>query len=219
MLSESESFIEEVSDEVRRDKLFKLFKKYGWVLALVVIAIVGGTAYNEWAKSQLETTARLHGDLMQAARTAGDVDALRSLTEGDAPLAVLAQFERANILSTAGDTAGAVQALRDVTLNAEAPAVYADLAWLKIIMLDGANMGESERNSAYERLTAPNAPYRLLAQEQRAMQYVRDGDMDAAKAELAALLADPSITPGLRNRAQQLMVALGGDGGADTANG
>ena len=47
MLSESESFIEEVSDEVRRDKLFKLFKKYGWVLALVVIAIVGGTAYNE----------------------------------------------------------------------------------------------------------------------------------------------------------------------------
>jgi len=219
MLSESESFIEEVSDEVRRDKLFKIFKKYGWILALVVVSIVGGTAYNEWNKAQLETMARLHGDLMQAARAAGDVDALRPLTEGDAPLTVLAQFERSNILTAAGDTVGAVQALRAVTQNLDAPAIYTDLAWLKIIMLDGANMAENERNDAYERLTAPNGPYRLLAQEQRAMQYVRDGDIDAAKAELAKLLVDPSITPGLRNRAQQLIVALGGSLEADSANG
>jgi hypothetical protein len=97
--------------------------------------------------------------------------------------------------------------------------MYADLAWLKIVMLDGDNMAENERNSAYDRLTAPTAPYRLLAQEQLAMQYVRDGDIEAATKELAAILIDPSLTPGLRSRAQQLMVALGGDIGANTANG
>jgi len=214
-VSESESFIEEVSDEVRRDKLFKQFKKYGWVLGLVVLGIVGGTAYNEWNKAQQETAARLSGDLMLAAQAAGDAEALNTLTTNGAPVSVLALFAQANLLLDAGDTSGALDALRTVTTDLEAPAVYADLAWLKIVMLDGANMPENERNSAYERLTAEGAPYRLLALEQLAMQYVRGGDVEAAKAELAAILVDQGITPGLRSRAQQLMVALGGD----TANG
>ena len=214
-MSESESFIEEVSDEVRRDRLFKQFKKYGWILGLVVLGIVGGTAYNEWNKATQETAARLSGDLMIAAQAAGDAEALNTLTTNGAPVSVLALFAQANLLLDAGDTNGALDALRTVTTDLEAPAVYADLAWLKIVMLDGANMPENERNSAYERLTAEGAPYRLLALEQLAMQYVRGGDVEAAKAELAAILVDQGITPGLRSRAQQLMVALGGD----TANG
>ncbi len=218
-MSESESFIDEVSDEVRRDKLFKIFKKYGWILGLVVAAIVGGTAYNEWNKSAQQTAAQLSGDLMQAAAAANDADALAALTTDEAPQAVVALFEQANLLLGAGDTAGALEALQKVADNKDAPVVYSDLAWLKIVMLDGANMPENERNDAYARLTAASAPYRLLAQEQRAMQYVRDGDINAATAELAKILVDPSITPGLRSRAQQLMVALGGDLGAETANG
>lgn len=210
-MSESESFIEEVSDEVRRDRLFKAFKKYGWVLGLVVALIVGGTAYNEWNKATQETAARLSGDLMIAADAAGDAGALDTLTTNNAPLSVLALFAQANLLLDAGDTNGALDALRAVTADLEAPVVYADLAWLKIVMLDGANMPESERNSAYDRLTAEGAPYRLLALEQLAMQYVRNGDVESAKAELAAILVDPGLTPGLRSRAQQLMVALGGE--------
>ncbi len=218
-MSESDSFIDEVSEELRRDRLFKLYKKYGWALAFVVLAIVGGTAYNEWRKSAEETTAQLHGDLMLAAARAGDPAALSTLTTSDAPLAALALFEQSNLLLAAGDSAAALDALRTITADLNTPTVYTDLAWLKIVMLDGENMPESERNSAYDRLIAEGAPYRLLAQEQRAMQYVRDGDIDAAKADLAAILIDQGITPGLRSRAQQLMVALGGNIGADTANG
>ena len=218
-MSESESFIEEVSDEVRRDKLFKLFKKYGWVLALLVLAIVGGTAYNEWSKSRQETAARLSGDIMQAAVKSGNADALAALTGENTPLKVLALFEQARLQLDGGDTAAALLSLRAITTDLAAPAVYTDLAWLKIVILDGANMPERERNGAYERLTAPGAPFGLLAQEQRAMQYVRDGDVEAAKAELASILIDPGVPPNLRNRAQQLMVALGGDIGAATANG
>ena len=218
-MSESESFIEEVSEEVRRDKLFKAFKKYGWILGLLVLGIVGGTAYNEWNKAQQETAARLNGDLMRAAQAAGDAEALNTLATSGAPISVLALFEQADILLDAGDKDGALDALRAITADLDAPAIYTDLAWLKIVMLDGANMPENERNGAYDRLTAEGAPYRLLALEQRAMQYVRDGDIEAATAELAAILVDPGITPGLRTRAQQLMVALGGDTAADTANG
>lgn len=218
-MSESESFIEEVSEEVRRDRLFKLFKKYGWVLALGVLAIVGGTAYNEWSKAQEQKAARLNGDLIKAAIAAADTQALDTLAQPGTPVAVLARLEQANLLLDKGDTEGALAALHQVAANADAPLVYTDLAWLKILMLDGENMPESERNSAYDRLTSEAGPYRLLAKEQRAMQYVRAGDIDAAKTELAAILVDQGITPKLRDRVQQLMVALGGNIGADIADG
>ena len=218
-MSESDSFIDEVSDEVRREKLFKVFKKYGWILVLVVLGIVGGTAYNEWSKSKNQTQARRVGDLMLAAEKDNDVSALAPIADSGTANAILARLQQANILVEAGDTSAALDVLKVVANDLEASVVYTDLAWLKIVMLDGENMAEGERNGAYDRLTAPNAPYRLLALEQRAMQYIRDGDINAAKSELAAILVDPAVTPGLRSRVQQLMVALGGDLEAETANG
>ena len=210
-MSESDSFIEEVSEEVRRDKLFKLFKKYGWVLVVVVIAIVGGTAYNEWDKSQRQTEARLTGDLMRAAVAAQDADALSSIAGENAPAGIVVQIQQASMQADAGNTDVALETLRAVATNLEAAPIYSDLAWLKILILDGQNMSDSERTSVFDRLTAADAPYRLLAQEQRAMQYVRDGNIDAATDDLAAILADPAVPSNLRNRAQQLMVALGGE--------
>jgi hypothetical protein len=213
-LSETDSFIEEVSEEVRRDKLFKLFKKYGWILALAVIVIVGGTAYNEWNKAQKQAEARLAGDLMRAALAAKDPAALAPLVETGSDSAVLAQLLQANLLLEAQDTAGALAALQAVANNSTAPVVYTDLAWLKIVMIDGEHMPENERNGAYDRLTQPDAPYRPLALEQRAMQYVREGNGEAAKTDLALILAGQSASPAMRNRAQQLIVALGGDASA-----
>ncbi len=213
-MSETDSFIEEVSEEVRRDKLFKLFKKYGWILALVVVAIVGGTAYNEWDKAQKQAEARLTGDLMRTALAAKDPAALAPLENNARASAVLARLADAKLRLDAEDTAGALAALHAVANDSTAPVIYTDLAWLKIVMLDGENMSENERNGAYDRLTAPDAPYRPLALEQRAMQYVRDGDQAAAKTDLALILAGQSASPALRNRAQQLIVALGGDASA-----
>ena len=40
-MSNPDSFIDEVTEEVRRDKLFALFRKWGWVGVLLVVVIVG----------------------------------------------------------------------------------------------------------------------------------------------------------------------------------
>lgn len=218
-MSESDSFIDEVSEEVRRDRLFKFFKKYSWVLVLTVVAIVGGTAYNEWQKSSLEAEARLTGDEMLAALEAKDIAALQSLAGNHSASIFVLQLAQANLQLEAGENSAALEILRVIASSADAAPVYTDLAWLKIVMLDGPNMEAPERDVIFDRLTAANAPYRLLAQEQRAMQYVRDGEIDAATAELTSILDDPAVPSGLRSRAQQLSVALGGDIGQDSANG
>lgn len=44
-MSDTDSFIEEVTEEVRRDRLFGLMRRYGWIAVLAVLLLVGGTAY------------------------------------------------------------------------------------------------------------------------------------------------------------------------------
>ena len=53
-MSESESFINEVTEEVRRDRLFRLARRYGWIAVVAVLVIVGAAAVNEWRKAQAD---------------------------------------------------------------------------------------------------------------------------------------------------------------------
>ena len=70
-MSNPDSFIEEVTEEVRRDRLFAAFRKYGWIGGLVVLGIVGGAAWNEWQKNQAAARAQGFGDAMLEALDTG----------------------------------------------------------------------------------------------------------------------------------------------------
>ena len=63
-MSDTDSFIDEVTEEVRRDRLFGYFRRYGWIPAVIVFALVGGTAYNEWSKAQVAQVAQARGDAL-----------------------------------------------------------------------------------------------------------------------------------------------------------
>ena len=39
-MSDTDSFLQEVSEELRRDKLYRNIRKYGWVAILIVIVIM-----------------------------------------------------------------------------------------------------------------------------------------------------------------------------------
>ena len=73
-MSNNDSFIDEVTEEVRRDKLFAAFRKYGWIGAVVVIGIVGGTAWNEWQQSREAARAQAFGDAVLDALDLGAPD-------------------------------------------------------------------------------------------------------------------------------------------------
>ncbi|MBC7476479.1 MAG: hypothetical protein H7317_00100, partial [Pseudorhodobacter sp.] len=66
-MSNTDSFIDEVTDEVRRDRLFAAFRKYGWLGVVLVLVIVGGAGWHEWQKSQEAARAQAFGDAALAA--------------------------------------------------------------------------------------------------------------------------------------------------------
>ena len=48
-MSNSDGFIEEVTEELRRDQMLAKLKKYGWIAVLAVLLIVGGSFVAETA--------------------------------------------------------------------------------------------------------------------------------------------------------------------------
>jgi hypothetical protein len=208
-VSSPESFIDEVTEEVRRDKLFAAIKKYGWIGVVAVLAIVGGTAWTEWSKAQERAAAEAAGDAVLAALDqtdpAAQMKALQAIpAEGDRA-ALMALIEAAQET----DSKAAADKLAAIAGNSAYPQLYRDLATLKRCMLPGAPVPADERAKVLEPLTAPGAPFRVLAEEQMALAELAQGDRDAALKRLQALLTDTEASGPLRKRATQLIVALG----------
>ena len=61
-MSLNDSFINEVTEEVRRDKLFKYFKKYSWIGILLIFILVCAVAINEWMKQNEKLSNQKNGD-------------------------------------------------------------------------------------------------------------------------------------------------------------
>src|SRR6056297_2935352 len=74
-VSDTDSFIEEVTEEVRRDRLFRLMRRYGWIAILAILLLVGGAAWNEWRKAQARDAAQSTGDAIIAALGRDEADA------------------------------------------------------------------------------------------------------------------------------------------------
>jgi len=211
---DSDSFISEVSEEVRRDRFYATLRRYRWLLAAVVLLIVGGAAGNAWWKAHREARAEAAGDALRAAYAETD-PATRAGMLGDLAAAgpgagVVARLAQAGSLAEAGDTEQAAAILEDVAGDGNASQLYRALASLQRVMLLGAAMPSSERQATLELLSAPDAPFRPLALEQRALMHLDAGDKDKAIADLNAVLAEPGATEALRGRAQQLLIAAGG---------
>ena len=212
-MSNSDGFIEEVTEEVRRDRLYGLLKRYGWIAILAVVVLVGAAAWIEWQRYQSRLTAQAFGDAIVAALNLETPDARRAaLLEIDADGA-----RRALLAMLAADTlegeavqGQTLEALESVSADGSLPALYRELAGLKAAMLLQDSAPPQQVIDRLEPLTVPGAPFRLLALEQTAIAQLRAGESDAAVETLRGIIADSGATQDLQARVRQLMVALGG---------
>ncbi len=213
-MSDSDSFIEEVSEDLRRDKLFATFKRYGWIAALAIVGIVGTAAYTEWTRAQERAEAQAYGDAIFAALNTEDpgarVEALASVSPPEDGAPILALLTAAEA-TTAQDTDRALAALRALADDPLTPSVYRDLANLRLLLLGGEALGIEDRLARIEALSAPGAPFRQIAREQQALVMIEQGERDAAIALLTDIAEDAASTNGQRQRAAQLVVSLGGN--------
>lgn len=213
-MSNTDSFIEEVNEEVRREKLYGYVRRYGWIALVLVLGVVGTTGFLEYRKASIASSAQKLGDRLV---TAIDTDEpseralkLAEIVPEAGRATVILEMRRAGELVNAGDTAGAIAVFESVA-NGDADPIYADMARLKMWMLRGGSGNPAARASALTELAAPGAIYRPLALEQQGLAALTAGEEGKAVEIFSDLFQDSEITDGVRNRAMQMLLALGAE--------
>ena len=216
-MSDTDSFIEEVSEEVRRDRLYGYMRKYGWIAVLAILALVGGAAYNEYSKAQERAKAQTAGDAILAALEADEpnarvaaLEAVRGQDITQGAKAVVSLMQAAE-QGAADDAAGSQAALEKIAVDGSLPEIYRQIASFKAASQSDGSLSVEDRRIRLEALSAPGTSLRLLATEQLALIDIETADTEAALEKLQGIVVDAEVTAGLRQRATQLIIALGAE--------
>ena len=205
-------FIDEVTDELRRERLFGLFRRYGWIALVVILGIVAGTIWVEYSAHQRNLAARAWGDAILAAEDSGDPAAIVAVdAQGSAGRAVVAALLAAGQFGENDDPAAAAEVLRSVIAQDGDDPVLTDLARLKLVMVAGSQMNPSERDAVLGELSRAGAPFELLALEQKAVALIAAGRDDDAVTLIRQIQKKDGLSETLRRRLSEMMITLGAE--------
>jgi hypothetical protein len=206
---------QEVDEEVRRENMQRLWRRYGGYATAAGFAILlAAGGYIGWQKySEHRETQRAQAffdaiTLMSDPDPAKAKAAFLGLAQGSDGIAVLARFRAAALQVTAKDEAGAVATYDAIAADGSAPAPFREAAALLAAMhlVDTGDQAEIKRRLE-GKIAAPN-PWRFTALELLAISAGRAGDVEQAR-NIYTQLADDLDTPsGLRGRAAEMLTAL-----------
>ena len=212
-MSDTDSFIEEVSEEVRRDRMFDLFRRFGWIAVAAVLLLVGGAAWNEWSRSKQQTQAEALGDAVVAALQLEDAAqravALQDIQSQTADGQAIVQLLSAAELAADNRASDALTQLAAVRDNDEVQSIYRQIAAFKFLVIPNSGSSVEDRQSGLEALISSGSALRVLAEEQLALLDIELGNEADTVVRLQRLLEDSEITPGVRRRVTQLITSLG----------
>ena len=206
MANQSDTFIDEVTEELRRDRLYGAMRRYGWIVVLAIVAVVGFTAWREYSAAQDRAAAQAWGDAILAAEAENDPAAILAVDpRGSAGRQALTGLLAAGAQTDPDARAQALQGVAD----AQPDSVLGELAQLKLVMAQGAQMDAAERDAILTRLSRAGAPFELLALEQKAVALIGAGRPEDAITLIRQIQDKDGLTEALRRRLSEMMIALG----------
>jgi hypothetical protein len=213
-------FIREIDEELRRDRLLKLWQGYGhYAVGAAILVVAATAAWRGWEWYQLREGAKA-GSRFEAALTLAEAGKHADAEQEFAALSKEATWgyrllSRMRLAAEAGarDAAAGAAAYDAIAADSSVDAAIRDVARLRAAMLLVDSAQVSEIASRVEPLITPSSPFRFSARETLALARYRAGERDAARTIFAQLAIDPEVPPALRNRAEMMsaLLSAGGD--------
>ncbi len=201
----------EVDEEVRREKLKKLWERYGNYLVVLCVLIVAGVGawrgYQWWRAKEAARAGAAFEQAVELAQSGkhreAEADFAKLATDGTAGYRVLARLrEAAELAST--DRNAAVKAYDQIAADKGAGQVIQDLAAVRAGYLLVDTAPYPELSARLEPLTAADRTFRHTAREILALSAWKAGNVNAARKWTDMIMADPQTPTGTRNRAEVL---------------
>jgi len=212
---------QEVDEEVRRERLKKLWEQYGnylvAVCVVVVVAVGAWRGYEWWqAKKAGEAGAAFESAVLLAEagkHQEADAAFAKLATDGTAGYRVLARLREAAELAQT-DGKAAVAAYDEIAGDKSAGQVIQDLAAVRAGFLLVDTAPYSEMRTRLEPLTAADRTFRHSARETLALSAWKTGDLNAARQWADMIIGDLQTPASTRSRAEVLteLIAASGKG-------
>ena len=198
--------MQEVSDEVRRDKLFRFFQRYAWIGIALVLLLVGAAGINEYRKSQQKLDAEFNGDqlreVLESYTKSSDFEQYFSYLNKDLAGKPLAVLNQSFLISPEGKSKKSRRYLKEIAGNSKLPIALRDLATLYEVYLFESKI--EEKMDQLNALSGPDRPYRKLAMEAKVDLLIGNNAFKDALVEIDLIEASLSSSSEMSTRIKNL---------------
>ncbi len=210
----TESFIQEVTEDVKNDNLKAFWNKYGLYIILFVIisvsAAVGFETIKTWRQKQFqEKTQAYISAMIEQGNYDKSISALEKIVIGNYGIySQLARIQIADILFEQNKTEEAINMLQAIIDNSEINSKVRNLAILKLATYKVDTASIEEISELLKPVIEENNVWSPLAQDMIAMSAIKAGDFQKARTIYTQLLQNANLSDNFKNRIQDMLSAL-----------
>jgi hypothetical protein len=214
--NETDSFVQEVDESLRQDRIMALARRYGlWVAGAFVVALLGVSGWMLW-KDQTLKASRAHAEEYAAAQRMareGNLEGAKAEFErltGDGPevYRVMARMEHAALVALEGDLQAAVTEFDQAAEEADDP-LMREMAQLRAAYLVAETQDFAALQARLQPLIESESRLSYLARELLAIEAWEAGDNDLARDTLENLTLAFDAPETVRERAQIALAVIG----------
>jgi hypothetical protein len=221
-----EAFLREVDEELRREQMQTMWKRYGIVaLVVVLLGLAAFAAFLFWRAESLKQ-AEGHGERMSAA--IADIQAGRITDAGkklDALIAdggpgyrVAGMLTKAAIATDKGDRKAAAALYAGIAADEKLAQPYRDIALIRQTLVEYDDLKPQQVIDRMKPLAIKDNAFFGTAGELTAIALIQTNRSAEAGRLLAAVAQDSNTPPSLRARTERLAITLGADVAAKPAD-
>lgn len=215
----SDAFLREVDEELRRDQIFGFWRRYGRLVALAIgLGLVAFAGFLYWQNYQAEQ-AGLAGEKLTGAieqLSTDRIDAARpeleALAKSDRDgYRAAAQIALAAVTAQQGDIKGSASRFAAVAADPEIAQPLRDLALIRQTTLEFDQIPPDTVVNRMKPLAVKGNPWFGSAGELTGAAHLKAGRPSEAGPIFAALATDPAVPESIRSRSVQIASVLGVD--------
>ena len=202
---------QEIDEDLRQDKVARLWKVYGKylvALAVFIILVIASFRFIEHKNEKnREQTSELY-ELASEAGRSGDKKAAIELFSDEMfdenmGYSIISKLKKAALAKSNNDLEGTEIVLKEIIINEDIPLYLRDLARLKLFASDSDN-----NSSQLEVLLEEEGPWKFLALELKGGIQLEGGNLKEARSIFKELTDDANTPNNLRRRASEILKAL-----------
>jgi len=222
----NETFLREVDENLRRDRLRDFATKYGtWLVAAVLLFLAASGGAIWWQYHQKQRSEQQVEQITETFRTIGTGNLgdapkqLDAMSNSDSK-AVRASsiFTRAAVAIQQNDTKLAIAKYRQVATDDSLPQPYRDIALIRQTALEFDQITPQEVIARLQPLAQPDGPWFATAGEMTALALIKQGKKDEAGRLFGAIAKNKNVPDSARERALQIAGSLGVDASSALQN-